>query len=86
METSEEGFLVSDCFGHFSAADINYSFLSTACLPDLFARDSVNLEECVCGLAHENEAGHSHVLQKSLLKKKLKKELEQPVCQTCRTK
>ena len=46
METSEEGFLVGDCFGHFNAADINY-FMSIACLPDLFARDSVNLEKCI---------------------------------------
>ena len=47
METSEEGFLVGDIFGHFSAADINYYFMSTACIPDLLAKDSVNLEECI---------------------------------------
>jgi hypothetical protein len=45
METSEEGFLVGDFFAHFSAADINYYFMSTACLPVFIARDSVNLEE-----------------------------------------
>jgi hypothetical protein len=44
---SEEGFLAGDVFGHYSAADISYYFMSTACLPDLFARDSVNLEECI---------------------------------------
>ena len=41
------GFLVGDIFGHFSAADINYYFMSTACIPDLLAKDSVNLEECI---------------------------------------
>ena len=63
METSEEGFLVRDFFKHLSAADINYYFMSTACLPDLFARDSVNLEESdtskYAGLANEKKAGHS---------------------------
>ena len=47
METSEEGFSVGDFIGHFSAADINYYFMSTACIPDLLAKDSVNLEECI---------------------------------------
>jgi len=27
------GFLAGDVFGHFSAADKNYYFMSTACLP-----------------------------------------------------
>ena len=86
METSKEG----NFFGHFSAADINYYFMSTACLPDLFPRDFGTLKSAsdtskYAGLADEKKAGHSHALQKSLLKKKFKKELEQPVCQTCRT-
>ena len=40
------GFLAG-FFRHFSAAHINYYFASTACLLDLFATDSVNLEECI---------------------------------------
>ena len=40
-------FLVGDFFGHFNAAVINYYFMPTACLPDLFARNSVNLEEYI---------------------------------------
>jgi hypothetical protein len=47
METSEEGFLVRDFFKHLSAADINYYFMSTACLPDLFATYSVDFGECI---------------------------------------
>ena len=41
------GLLAGHFFGHFNAAVINYYFMPTACLPDLFARNSVNLEEYI---------------------------------------
>jgi len=68
----------------------NYYFMSTAvfltCLLEtLWILKSASDTSKSAGLADEKRAGHSHALQKSLLKKKLKKELEQPVCQTCRT-